>query len=68
MRYYLKDPPILYSEEFIVTYWGINREGFKEQKDFSVFFASKNRHKQASRVSCRINNHKLSDIVRVCYQ
>lgn len=68
MKYYLNDPPYTHNEEYIVKYWGVNTEGFKQQFLFSIFFAGKNKHKQAIVVSCRINKHKTCDVISCSYQ
>lgn len=67
MKYYLKDPPIDYNEQFIVKYWGNNGE-FKVQKEFCVFFASKNRHKQAQKICMNKTGCKQIDIISCSYQ
>lgn len=35
------------SEGYIVKFWITNEEGFKEQKEESVFFHSKGKHRKA---------------------
>lgn len=69
MKFFLlgqKKPPI-YSEEFVIKYWDKSGE-FAKQKEFSVFFASKNRHQQAKKVCMLETGCKIQDIVSCTYQ
>ena len=58
------------TEEYIVKFWIKKKDGFSEQREESVWFFSKNKHKQAEKEI--LNKYKGQgykvDIVSVVYQ
>lgn len=58
------------TEEYVVKFWITNDIGFKEQREESVWFFSKGKHKQAEKeVKNKYRGQgKRVDIVSVTYQ
>ena len=61
-------PTGIYSEEYVVTFWQKNLEGFYQQKKESVYFASRNRHKEAEQVISKTYDINPTFMISVIYQ
>lgn len=58
------------TEEYVVKFWITNDEGFKEQREESAWFFSKNKHKQAEKevINKYRGKGKKIEVISVTYQ